>query len=137
MIALLKKEMIILLMFIFYFAALWLKNKDKKIKIRRIYGVSVQTEKSIGKLCREISISVKTGVLFMLILGIIFVILDYQYATAMIAKMQEALGNGDIMRLVTVNMESRYSLFLRILRILIPGCIMGSFVVKMYRNPNE
>ncbi len=186
MTALLKRELIIVLMFIIYVIVLWLKDKDKKIKIKRIIGIiaaviladvfveyifylfetnaillgcsilkwiltnfvfmmagiciyrlSVQTEKSIRELCQEMSVSVKIGILCMVLLGILFIILDYQYSIAMLAEMQEALNGGDLMGLLTINIESKYSLLLRMLRILIPGCVMGDFIVKMHRNPNE
>ncbi len=73
----------------------------------------------------------------MVLLGILFIILDFQYSIAMLAEMQEALNSGDMMGLLTINIESKYSLLLRMLRILIPGCVVGDFIAKIHRNPNE
>lgn len=120
--------------FIEYSAAKWIvTNIVYVFTAGIIYRLSCEEPSKLGKLFLKRLLPVKIGVLLMFLLGIWLTVLDRQYLLASMAAMEEALKNGtmDFMSLFTmVEIKSPYGGILRVLEILIPGCLMTDFICR-------
>lgn len=120
--------------FIEYSAAKWIVTNIVYIFAAGIiYKLSCEEPSKLGQLFLKRILPVKIGVLIMFLLGIWLIILERQYLLASMAAMEKALKNGtmDFMSFFTMGeIKSLYGGILRILEILIPGCLMVDFIFR-------
>lgn len=98
-----------------------------------IYKLSCEEPLKLWESYRKRLLPIKIGVLFMLLLGIWLTVLDCRYLLAFMAAAEEGLKEGNVNYLsifLMGNLQSGYAGILRILKILIPGCLMADFICR-------
>lgn len=101
-----------------------------------IYKLSCEEPLKLWTLYKKRFLPVKIGVLLLFFLGIWLTVLDCRHLLASMAAIKEGIksGNMDFMFFFTMGeLRSGYTGFLKIFKILIPGCLMVDFIAERLR----